>query len=94
MISILDDGLIRVDGQLDFDSAGQLREVLLEAGAKQKTIALELSEVNLCDGAGLQMILAARAHAAAMGIPFAIPGLSDAVRETAAAFGFALEKGD
>ncbi|MER5567205.1 STAS domain-containing protein [Streptomyces goshikiensis] len=56
-------GTVRVvvSGEIDFDNAASLREVLLTALVSHRAMLLvDLERVTFCDCAGLNMLLAAR----------------------------------
>jgi anti-anti-sigma regulatory factor len=77
-------GLLRISGNLDIDEADSLREALLAADLSE----LDLSEVEGCDAAGLQVLLAAA------GKSFQITAISNAVTQMAIALGLSLEEKD
>jgi anti-anti-sigma factor len=86
-------GELKISGTLDIDSANPLREVLLDCFQHQPEVAADLSEVDGCDAAALQVLLAGRSEAAARGKVFRVSASSQAIRETAAALGFSLGEG-
>jgi anti-anti-sigma factor len=84
-------GVLSIAGALDIDAAHSLRDALLECLSHQPEVALDLSGVNACDAAALQVLLAAQRNAAALGKAFRIAGDSRPVTEAASALGLSLE---
>ncbi len=83
-------GSLRISGELNIASAKSLGEVLLEQLSTSRELALDLSAVESCDTAALQVLLAARQRATLTGKPFSIFPNSPVVTETAHALGFCL----
>jgi anti-anti-sigma factor len=84
-------GVLKVSGNLDIESANPLREAILDCFSAQPEVAIDLAEVDACDAAGLQVLLAGRRDAASCGQAFRFHAVSPPVLETAAALGLALE---
>jgi anti-anti-sigma factor len=84
-------GTLKVSGTLGIDAANALREAILECFSAQPEVAINLAEVDACDAAGLQVLLAGRRDAASCGQAFRLHAVSPPVLETAAALGLALE---
>jgi len=89
-------GELKISGTLDIDAANSLREALLEClllrpAVTPPVIEVDLSEVNGCDAAALQVLLAGRRDAAAAGKAFRVHA-SLAVTATAAALGFSIDQ--
>jgi anti-anti-sigma factor len=84
-------GVLRISGVLDIDSADSLREALRSCLLLQPHVTADLSEVQACDTAGLQVLLAGRSNAASLGKPFHFHAISPAVAEMAAALGLDLQ---
>jgi anti-anti-sigma factor len=84
-------GVLKISGTLDIDAANSLREALLDCFVQQHDIAADLSDVDGCDAAGLQVLLAGRKDAVLVGKAFRIIAASSAVMETAAALGFLID---
>jgi anti-anti-sigma factor len=79
-------GILRVSGALDIDAADLLRQALLDhlhESIPADPVRLDLLQVNSCDAASLQVLLAAHKCCC-------IEAVSPAVVETAAALGFSL----
>ncbi len=55
---------IAIDGELTVFTAHEIKTRLLEAMASKSTLRVDLGEVTEFDGAGLQLLLAARHEAA------------------------------
>jgi phospholipid transport system transporter-binding protein len=81
-------GVLTISGTLDIASANSLRETLFDCLMNQTEIAADLSGVDGCDAAGLQVLLAGLRDAAADGKTLRLTAVPHAVRETAAALGF------
>jgi anti-anti-sigma factor len=86
-------GLLTIAGTLDIDAASSLREALLECLAHEMgEVSADLSEVDGCDAAALQVLLAGRKDAAAIGKVFRVIAPSNAVAQTAAALGLSFDQ--
>lgn len=89
-------GELKISGTLDIDAANALREALLDCFLHQPEVAahslqVDLSGVDTCDAAALQVLLAARKDASAAGTAFRVNAPSQAVTETAAALGLSID---
>ena len=73
-------GVLRLAGCLDIYAAGGARSALLEHFSVLKSIRLDLTALEGCDAAGLQLLCAARASALQDGKTFEAE-LSPAARE-------------
>ena len=80
-----------ISGTLDIDTANSLREALLECFSLQPEVRADLSAVDACDAAGLQVLLAGQRNAALLGKALHVNTASPAVLETAAALGFSIQ---
>jgi len=80
-------GVLKISGTLDIDTANSLREALLNCFLVQSEVAVDLSAVDECDAAGLQVLLAGQRDAACLGKIFHVHGAPAAVSATAAALG-------
>ena len=88
-------GVLQISGTLDIDGADSLREALLDCSLHQSAAAdlsADLSDVDGCDAAALQVLLAARRDAVAAGKAFRITAASNAVTDTAAALGLPIDE--
>jgi anti-anti-sigma regulatory factor len=83
-------GVLKISGTLDIDAANRLREALLDCCLHQPEVAADLSEVESCDAAGLQVLLAGQRGAAAFGKVFSVRAAATPILETAAALGLSL----
>ena len=80
-------GVLRVEGRLSIGEVAQLQETLCHRLAEMSNLVLDLSGVESCDTAALQLLYAARKTAdSARSVRFV--GVSSAIAETAAALGF------
>ena len=77
--------MLTISGTLDIDAANSLRESLLDGLRCRPEITADLTQVDGCDAAALQVLLAA-------GKSLRIVAASDAVSETVAALGVRLQK--
>ena len=84
-------GGLAVSGDLRIETANEVRKALKVYLEGRAEMVLDLGQVDECDTAGLQLLLAARKSAAALGKPFRLTAVSAAVRETSEALGLALE---
>jgi anti-anti-sigma factor len=74
---------------LDIAGSGELREIFSRSVQEQAGIIIDLSAVESCDLAGLQLLCAARKTAVQSGKSFRVIQPSAAVLETASALGLA-----
>ncbi|MEO8660721.1 MAG: STAS domain-containing protein [Bryobacteraceae bacterium] len=82
-------GMLRIAGMLDIDVAQRLRESLLNC-LSLPPVAVDLSRVEGCDAAALQVLLAACRHSTAAGNGLQLHALSPSISETASALGFSI----
>jgi anti-anti-sigma regulatory factor len=87
-------GVLRISGMLGIDAANSLREAILECLLRQHDATADLSEVEECDAAALQVLLAGQRNGAPGGKTLRIAGVSLTVMETAAALGFSFDESD
>lgn len=87
-----DTGPLKISGTLDIYTVDTLRDVLAEHVKQQTALLLDLSEVDGCDVAGLQLLCSAHKSAEASRAPFAVTALSQAVVESCAALGLLTEQ--
>ena len=81
---------VRVEGELSIRNADEVHHSLLAATASITEVVLDLSSVEECDAAGLQLLCAVRRSAAQRGQRFAITGASQAVQSAAEVLGLRL----
>jgi len=81
-------GVLKITGTLDMESAAGLRDTLLDCLSQQPEVAIDLGEVEACDTASLQLLLAAWKEAGSLQKPFRFVAASNPVVATAAALGF------
>jgi anti-anti-sigma factor len=85
-------GGLKISGLLDIDAADSLREALLDCFRSQSVVTADLSGVDMCDAAALQVLLAGRENAVSAGKAFRVVATSDAITVTAAALGFSISE--
>jgi anti-sigma B factor antagonist len=75
-------GRLRITGEMTVYSAASLKQELFAAlGRHRRATLMDLSEVREFDTAGLQLLLAARSHAASLGRKLAVVDPSGVVSE-------------
>jgi anti-anti-sigma regulatory factor len=79
-------GTLRVSGSLHTTAVGPLREALLKCLSAQSEVAVDLTGVDMCDTASLQVLFACQSSAASQGKTLRVTA-SPAVRETLEALG-------
>lgn len=84
-------GLLKIAGTLHISEAELLRQELCKCLAQETALSLDLSEVDACDAASLQLFYAARASALHQHKKFRVAVFSKAVTETGEALGMPLE---
>lgn len=85
-------GPLKISGTLDIYAAEALRDALAQRVHHQTTLTLDLSEVDGCDVAALQLLYSARKSAEASSEGFAVTTFSQAMINACEALGFALEQ--
>jgi len=78
---------LRFAGDLDIDNGEAVRHALLEHLAVQSGLELDCSCVEACDAAGIQLLLAARRSALAVGKTFSILAAAPAIDKCAEMLG-------
>ena len=78
---------IRLVGDLDIYSVEPARDALCAYLAKLPGLKLDLTGINACDTAGLQLLIAARRGAVAAGKSFAILASAPAIEKCAELLG-------
>ncbi len=84
-------GTFRITGKLDISVAEALKQALTDCLEQHPAIALDLSGVEECGTAALQLLYSARSSAALARKPFRITGVSPAVEKASAALGLRVE---
>jgi anti-anti-sigma factor len=77
----------KLAGTLDVNTANEVRGVLLEYLGEHTSISIDLSQVEGCDAAGVQLLLALEKSAEAAGKPFAVVASSEAFDRDCAGLG-------
>jgi anti-anti-sigma factor len=72
--------IVALQGEIDLASAGDLRELLLDALAQATEVLVDLSGVGFIDSSGVGALIAADAYTRGNGSTIALRGLSDAAR--------------
>ncbi len=78
---------LRITPELTIYGAAELRATLLDALAATPTLALDLTDVCEADSAGVQLLIAARRHAAANGGALELTGHSAVLLDALALLG-------
>lgn len=78
---------MQVSGALDIYEADSARNTLLSHLGREAALHLDLSAVDRCDAAGVQLLSAARRTAAALGKRFEVSAWSPAVTACLAQLG-------
>ncbi len=81
-------GILKISGTLDIDSAAALRESLLGCFLRQAQVTADLSEVEGCDTAAFQVLVATQRMAVSLGKTFRVTAASSRLLDTAAGLGF------
>jgi anti-anti-sigma factor len=73
--------VLKIAGDVEVSEADALRAALAAALEREASLNLDLSGVETCDTAGLQLFWSARLSAARAGKPFRVAGMSPAMSE-------------
>lgn len=84
------DGSLHVSGILHIQDPKQLQEKLCHYLDRQSDIAINLGVVEACDTASLQILVAGRETAAALGKALCFAAISETVAQSASAIGLTL----
>lgn len=79
--------VLQISGNLSIERAEELRAALLDVLAAASNVSLDLSAVEACDTAALQLFCSACKTAQARGKRVEFVGMPDAVVQTALALG-------
>lgn len=90
-VSRMDDGVVRVKGNLHISNAEELRSALLSELAVAPDMVLEVSGVESCDTAGFQLLCSLKKSAERDGKKFHISTPSTAMLEASAMLGLCLK---
>lgn len=85
------DDRLKIAGEQTIRTVGDLHKVLTEYLGRGTAVAVDLSEVDACDAAALQLIYAFRRSVAQEKRIFRIVAVSPAIGQTAAALGLDME---
>jgi anti-anti-sigma factor len=83
---------LKLAGALEIRAADELRNALRDLIAEDAAPAVDLSGVESCDTAALQLLCAAQRSSAASGKTLRVAGVSGAVREACEALGLPLSE--
>jgi len=78
---------LELAGVLDINTVAEVCKSLLEHLEHQARASLDLSQIESCDAAGIQLLFAMQRSAKAAGKPFAIVAATDVFTTTCAALG-------
>jgi anti-anti-sigma factor len=90
-ISQQGDGVLRLQGDLHISDVEALRSALAGGLAAGTALVLEISGVDRCDTASLQLLCSLRRSAEKDGKDLRIFGASEAIREASSILGLSLE---
>lgn len=82
---------LRIQGPLTISSVEELHEVLTRYASREPNLVLDLSGVETCDAAGLQLLCSLRRSAAALGKRLRISTVSEPFTTLASALGLPVE---
>lgn len=85
------DGVLRVAGTLDLDSAEPLRDALLELLEQSAAPKIDLSGVAACDLAALQLIYSALRTGSGQGTRVSVSGAAGAISLACSQLGTSME---
>ena len=86
-----EDRSLKLSGELTIRRADELHRLFVEAAGQEGGLVLDLSGVEQCDAAGLQLICALRKTLAGRGSSLRVSAIPAAVQLTATALGMPLE---
>lgn len=81
---------MKLEGVLDIGASAELRQALREFLAGAESLSIELSGVEACDCAGIQLLCSVRKTAGRGGRQLPFTAIPDPVTETAAALGLSI----
>ena len=86
------ESLLKIEGTLDIGCAEELRQALQDLLARASAPMLDLSQVDACDTAAIQLLLAARISAAQSGRQLELTATSPALDAAGATLGLSLHE--
>ncbi len=86
-----DRALLKITGPLTVYEAAEASEAMLACFEEENGLILDLTDVQDCDTAGVQLLCAARKTAQNAGKPFAVTGASGPVKTAVTGVGLALD---
>jgi anti-anti-sigma factor len=86
-----ENGVLRCEGYLDIRSVEELRSLLSECFGRNPQLMLDLSAVEGCDTAGVQLLYSACKQASQCGQELELHAVSAAIQNTALMLGIPLE---
>jgi anti-anti-sigma factor len=81
------DTCLELTGDLDINTAVEVHKTFLTYLERHARISLDLSQIECCDAAGVQLLLAVQRSAEAAGKPFAVVAATAAFTTVCAALG-------
>ena len=82
---------LQLTGNLDVNAAAEVHRALLTHLEHSLGISLDLSQIENCDAAGVQLLIAMQRSAEAVGKPFAVITATDAFTMVCASLGISSE---
>ena len=79
-------GVLKLSGPLEISDAVELQQALRELLDTAAKPVVDLSEVDACDTAALQLLCSARRTAELSGKPYSVRGVPDAIRQCSEGF--------
>jgi len=90
-ISRQNDGGLRLHGDLHISNVEELHSALLRERAAGPALVLDLSDVQSCDAASLQLLCSLQKSAQADGVELRISASSPAIQDAAAILGLTMD---
>ena len=85
-------GVLKLSGPLEISDAVELQQALRELLDTAAKPVVDLSEVDACDTAALQLLCSARRTAGPSGKPYSVRGVPDAIRQCSEGLGLRLSE--
>lgn len=82
---------LKLEGPLNINSVEGLQEVMARYAGQTSDLQLDLSGIDACDAAGLQLLCSLRSSAAACGKPLRIVAVSEPFTALTQALGVSIE---